>query len=199
MRMKQTVLLAVGMGLALAACKSGPTGRIKASDEGDLTGDTAAGAGVYNQQVPDAVGKLLALHRSTNTRVKSTMCVLGIDNQSAENLGDWEEQLYDLITNSINQSGDYITVSRRVVDRALQEGGMRQDDLLLPRYRRQFIEILETAGNPVEILLFPKLSSGTTTSGNTKQRDYLMTLEMIDVETGWQQNPSTKIRKEYTR
>ena len=201
MKNKQRKYLSIFVLVALTACTSGPSARIKGSDEGDLIGDKKAGAATYNTQVPEAVDKLLEGHRAANpnSRGTLTLCVLGVDNQSAENLLDWEEQLYQLITNSINQSGSYTTISRRTVDRALSEGGLRQDDLLLPRYRKQFAEILEKNGDPVALLLFPKLTTGTTDSGRKRQRDYLLTLELIDIASGAQRNFSAPIAKEYER
>lgn len=186
--------------VVLAAACASRSGRIKSEDEGDLVGRSAAGSAAYNQVIGEAMDDLLSSHSAAHSGTeRATVAVLGFENVGIEELLDWEEQLYDIITNQVNQSGRYRTVSRRFVDRALAEGNLRQEDLFLPRYRRQFIEILEAQGNPVELLLFPRLSTGTTTSGDTSQRDYVLTLELVDVETGWDDRHSAKVRKEYER
>lgn len=187
------------LALTALACQ-GPTGRVKDDTEGTLVGSRTAGAETYDRQVAEVVTKMLASHSAQHGVTRATMCVLGIENQGAEDLGDWSEQLYDTINVSINQSRAYRTLSRRVLDRALQESNLRQDDLLLPKYQRKFIEVLEAEGNPAEILVFPKISTGTTQSeGGVSQRDYLLTLELIDVARGWDDVHTAKVSKEYTR
>lgn len=184
--------------LALAACKD--TGRIKADTEGDLVGATGAGSAAYNQIVEEGVQKLLGSHSAqVEGTERMTLAVLGVDNQSSEELGDWGGQIYEELASSINNSGRYRTVSRRMVDRALQLSNARQDDLFIPAKRRDFLATLEAEDNPVQLLLFPKITSGTTQSGRTKQVDYVLTLELVDVLTGWDERFSSKVRKEYKK
>ena len=196
MRHKLAILLFTG--LALAACKD--TGRIKADTEGDVVGTTTAGAAAYGQIIQDGVQKLLGSHSAQAQGTdRMTLAVMGVDNQGSEELGDWGGQIYEQITTSINQSGRYRTVSQRMVDRALQVSNLRQDDLFLPAGRRKFIETLEAEDNPVQLLLFPKITTGSTAAGRTQQRDYMLTLELIDVTTGWDDRFSSKVRKEYKK
>lgn len=194
--MTRTLLLALGTVLALTSCRA--TGRIKAETEGDIVGTRTAGAATYNQIIEEGVQKLLASHSAqAQGTERLTLAVMGIDNRGSEELGDWAGQLYEEIATSINASGRYRTVSQRMIDRALQVTNQRQEDLLLPAGRRKFISILEAESNPVQLLLFPKITTGTTDAGRKSQRDYLLTLELIDVTTGWDDRFSSKVRKEY--
>lgn len=188
----------IALAAALAACKD--TGRIKADTEGDVVGTTTAGSATYNQIIEDGVQKLLGSHSAQNAGTeRMSLAVMGIDNQGSEELGDWGGQLYEQITTSINQSGRYRTVSQRMVDRALSISNLRQDDLLIPAGRRKFLETLEAEDNPVQLLLFPKITTGSTDAGRTQQRDYMLTLELVDVNTGWDDRFSSKVRKEYKK
>jgi hypothetical protein len=192
-----TALLATG--LALTACKSGPTARVMDDSEGEMVGNTQAGAAVYKSQVESVVQEMLASPLASNSNLeKAKLCVLRVENASAEELGDWSEQLFSLIRSSIDQSGRFGNLSTRTMDRALQEGGMRQDDLLLPKYQREFSAILESSGEPIQYLVYPRLSSGTTTSGKDSQRDYYMELELVAIANGESVTFTSKpIRKAY--
>ena len=197
---RMPVLIAAG-ALLLASCQSGPTARIKDSDEGNLVGINSAGSAVYEQQVEAVVQKMLAGEIASNRNLQQArICVLRVENRSAEDLGDWSEQLYSLISGSIDSSDRFGILSTRALDRALQEGDMIQDDLLLPKYQRKFVEILEAAGNPIQYLVFPSLTSGSTSGGSgVSQRDYLMELELVALENGESRKYSAKISKEYER
>ena len=54
-------------------------------------------------------------------------------------------------------------------------------------------------GQPFDYLLFAKLTSGTTEKNANYQRDYLLTLEMVNVNTGDFDKESATIRKGYHR
>ena len=45
--------------------------------------------------------------------------------------------------------------------------------------------------------MFGKLTSGTTESNHDYQRDYLLTLELVNVQTGHYDKEAAKIRKGY--
>jgi hypothetical protein len=57
--------------------------------------------------------------------------------------------------------------------------------------------VLEQQGQPIDYLLYATLTSGTTQSGKDYQRDYLLTLEMIDTRTGDYDKESAMLRKGY--
>ena len=189
----------VVVGLLAMSC-SGPEGRVMEDAEEDIVGNRAAGAETFDRLIEGAVQKLLLEHSAASTGVKHQIAVLEVENASAEELTDWQEQIYDKLDTSINQSERYVTISRRFVDEALRETRLRPDNLFLPKYRRDFIAVLEQSGNPVELLLFPKLSSGTTRGGDdTTQRNYLLTLELVDVDSGKSETFSQPVRKQYQR
>jgi len=126
------------------------------------------------------------------------ICFCGIENASAEELGDFKEQLYEIIDQQIVEAQVYDPISRRFVEAGLREGRLRPDELFLPNNQRTFVAIMEQHGNPFDYLLFAKLTSGTTRSnGSDYQRDYLLTLELVNIHNGSQQKTSEKIRKGY--
>ena len=189
----------VVLALAVVSC-AGPQGRIMEDSEQDHVGARAAGAAAFDRLVTGSVSKLLGSHHAAHAGAgKLKVAVLRIDNASAEELGDWQEQIFDLISTSVNQSGRYETVSVRYVDAALRETRLRRDDLFLPAKRRQFLGILERDDNPAQVLLFPKLSSGTTRGDGIGQRNYLLTLELVDVASGKDYRVAERIRKAYRR
>jgi hypothetical protein len=50
---------------------------------------------------------------------------------------------------------------------------------------------------PFDYLLFAKITSGTTESNKDYQRDYLLTLELVNVESGDSDKESAELRKGY--
>ena len=61
-------------------------------------------------------------------------------------------------------------------------------------------KILEQNGNPVDALIYPKLTSGTTHAGDgNTQRNYLLTLELIDVVNGKTDQVAERVRKHYSQ
>jgi hypothetical protein len=52
-------------------------------------------------------------------------------------------------------------------------------------------------GQPFEYLLFAKLTSGTTRENRDYQRDYELTLELVDIRTGEQDKQSAMLSKGY--
>ena len=200
--MKQSMIVALScllLVLASAACKSTPEGRIMGDSEEDYVGSKAAGSATYDRLIEEAVGKLLDRRSASNQGDSIRVAYLGVENKSAEDLGDLREQIYELIDTSIETSERYRSISKRFVDAGLRETGLTREDLFIPKHRRAFIEVLEASGNPVEYILFSKLTSGTTQGDSVKQRDYMLTLELVDVETGDFDKESARIRKAYTR
>lgn len=199
----KSMLLALLTGSLLAfgsvACKSTPEGRIMGDAEEDYVGSKAAGSTTYDRLIEEAVTKLLDRQSASNQGESIRVAYMGVENKSAEDLGDLREQIYELIDTSIETSQRYRSVSKRFVDAGLRETGLSRDDLFLPKNRRQFIEVLEANGNPVEYMLFSKLTSGTTVGDSVKQRAYMLTLELVDVETGDFDKESARIRKAYTK
>ena len=60
------------------------------------------------------------------------------------------------------------------------------------------VAVMEQAKQPFDYLLFAKITSGTTRSNNKDyQRDYLLTLELVDVVNLTTDKESAELRKGY--
>jgi hypothetical protein len=187
-------------GIASSGC-SAPRGRIMGEEEEGLVGYRAAGAETYDRLVEGTVGKLLDRVSASNRGLaKLRVAFLALENKTSEPLGSFHDQITELIDTSINNSERFQTISSRFVEAGLRESRLRRDDLFIPRHQRTFKEVLEQSGHPVECLLFGTLTSGTTRGGSDiKQVDYMLTLELIDIETGTNQKDSVRLRKEYEK
>lgn len=185
--------------LVLCACGS-PQGKIMTEDQGDLVGAKSAGSATFSRLIAGATNKLLEDHSaSTSGLGQLKVACLDVQNRGIEELSDWREQIYELIATSINQSDRYRTISREFVNAVLRETRLRPDELYIPAKRRLFLQTLETENNPVQVVIIPRLTTGTTDAGSTRQRDYLLTLELIDVVSGENRRVAEKLRKEYFR
>lgn len=211
------------MMLVLAAgCAGRQYGHLLAGDDKDLVGSHAAGAATWNPLVEQSVAQLLSrcppnvqpvafespegqltldagVVNSALTAGPANVCFVGIENKSAEELGDFKDQLFEQIDSQINQSEQFRGISQRLVQSALRETRLRPDSLFLPANREAFAGVLGKAGMPVDYLLFANITSGTTDRNKTSQRDYTLTLEMVNVHTGDFLKESAKIRKGYSK
>ena len=196
-------------------------GHILANQDKDMVGSHAAGAATWNPLVDEAVMKLLGRCPPTIQRVAfaeaaipvdpttkigsalangpASVCFIGIENKSAEELGDFKDQLYERIDTQINSTGDFRAISRRMVDAALLETRLRPDSLFLPVNRQVFADALGQKGTPVDYLLYATVTSGTTDRNKSSQRDYELTLEMVNLNSGEFLKESAKIRKGYSK
>lgn len=203
-----------------AGCAGRQYGHLLASDDKDLVGSHAAGAATWNPLVDQAVAQLLS-RCPPNVRPAgfagpdgvvidqevvhsafagpSTVCFVGIENKSSEELGDFKDQLIERIDSQVNANSGYRGVSRRLVQTALRETRLRPDELFLPNNRQIFAGVLGQNGSPVDYLLFATITSGTTDRNRTSQRDYLLTLEIVNLHTGDFLKESAKIRKGYSK
>ncbi|MCA9134088.1 MAG: penicillin-binding protein activator LpoB, partial [Planctomycetales bacterium] len=77
------------------------------------------------------------------------------------------------------------------------ETRLRPDSLLVPSNMQLFTAVLQRNGQPVDYLLYATLTSGTTERNSSSQRDYLLTLEMIDTRSGAYTKEQAMIRKGY--
>ena len=204
-------------------------GHILAKQDKDLVGSHAAGAATWNPLVDEAVAKLLGqcppaiksvAFQNASTPVNSapfstsalnpenhsalangpaTVCFIGIENKSAEELGDFKDQLYERIDTQINTADTFQAISRRMIDAALLETRLRPDSLFLPDHRQAFAASLGRQGAPVDYLLYATVTTGTTDRNKSSQRDYEVTLEMINMHTGEFLKESARIRKGYSK
>ncbi|QDS95352.1 hypothetical protein FF011L_41460 [Roseimaritima multifibrata] len=211
--LKQTSWIGpVAAAVLVGGCKSTQYAHILKSDDIDLVGSHQAGSAVWNPLVDEAVAKLLSRCPDVHaTRFETpdgqvvpnmpagpaTVCFIGIENKSAEEMVDFKDQLYERIDSQINGNGGFRSVSRRMVDVALHETALRPDSLYIPENRDVFAAHLGRAGSPINYLLYARITSGTTERNDTTQRDYLLTLEMVDLESGEYIKESATIRKGY--
>ncbi|MBN2490748.1 MAG: penicillin-binding protein activator LpoB [Planctomycetes bacterium] len=194
-----TGILALAGVVMISGCRT-PQGRIMGEEEQDYVGAKTAGSATFDRLIEETVTKLLNRQSAAQRALgQLKVAFLGVENKSIEDLGDFQEQIYEQIDTSINNSNRYRTVSDRFVNAALRDTRLRAEELFLPKQRREFIQTLEASGNPVEFLLFAKLTSGTTRGDDVKQRAYMLTLELVDVETGFNDKESTRVRKAYTK
>ncbi len=191
----------------LYGCRSHQFGHIVRDEQPDLVGSHVAGAAVFNPLIDEAVGKLLARQGQPVQEVgydgaeviatPKTVCFIGVENKSIEELGDFKDQIYQQIDTMLVQTKAFNPVSRRMVDVALRETRLRPDALLLPENMQLFTATLQRQGQPIDYLLYATLTSGTTVRNKSEQRDYLLTLELVNVRTGAYDKESAKIRKGY--
>jgi hypothetical protein len=202
--MAVTALLALGLCVTGSACRHKTHAKILRPDKRDMVGTTGAGAETFKPLVDAAVSQLLERHTAVQLAgspplAQKRICFVGVENKSSEEIGDFKEQIYEHIDLHIEHSQVYQPISKRYVDAALRDTGLRSDELFLPKNMRAFAASLEQQGQPVDYLLYAKITSGTTRKGDDMQRDYLLTLEMIDVATGDFDKESAMIRKKYDR
>lgn len=191
----------------LAGCRGHQFGHVIQGDQPDLVGSHAAGAEVFNPLVEEAVAKLLERNCTVYQEVTyqgaeelpapRSICFVGVENKSIEELGDFKDQIYQQIDTLLVQSQVFQPISRRVMDAALRETRLRPDALLIPENMRMFAGVLEQQGQPLHFLLYATITSGTTVRNASEQRDYLLTLEMVNVQTGAYDKQSAEISKGY--
>ncbi|MCG8650293.1 MAG: penicillin-binding protein activator LpoB [Pirellulales bacterium] len=216
-RLMTAAVLCFGM----MGCANRQYGHLLTSNDKDLVGSHAAGSATWNPLVDEAVAKLLsrcppavqpvAFDPATNNPLEtaqigsalvsgpSTVCFVGIENAGAEEMVDFKEQLYERIDTQLNATETFRGISRRVVDAALLQTRMRPDSLYLPDNRNFFAATLGREGSPVDYLLHAKITTGTTDRNKSSQRDYMLTLEMVNVHTGDSIKESAILRKGYSK
>jgi Peptidoglycan-synthase activator LpoB len=186
-------------------CRGYQYGHLLKNNQSDMVGSHAAGSEVYNPLVEEAVGRLLSSCESTpvvsddpnGMPGSRKICFVGVENKSAEELADFKDQIYQMIDAQINRSGQFEAVSRRMVDSALIETRLRPDSLLVPGNMQLFSSVLQRQGQPIDYLLYATLTSGTTERNSSSQRNYLLTMELVDTRTGSYKKEQAEIRKGY--
>lgn len=194
------VLLVLQIG-----CRGYQYGHLIKNDQADMVGSHTAGSEVYNPLVEEAVGRLLASCEMSPTSAMNVngdpacrkICFIGVENKSAEELADFKDQIYQMIDAHINRSGQFEAVSRRMVDAALIETRLRPDALLVPSNMQLFSSVLQRQGQPIDYLLYATLTSGTTERNTSSQRNYLLTMELVDTRSGSYKKEQAEIRKGY--
>jgi hypothetical protein len=208
--MPRVLVVALVAVLGLAGCRGTQYARVIQPGQKEMVGSHQAGQETYRPLVDEAVIKLLGRHDpqthvhmqvSTGPELlpppKMRVCFVGVENKTAEEIGDFKEQIYESIDSRLLECGTCAPISRRFVEAGLRETRLRPDQLFIPENMRSFIGIMEQQGQPFDYLLFAKLTSGTTRENKDYQRDYMLTLELINVQTGEQDKQSAMISKGY--
>lgn len=194
-------------GIGLGGCRGRQVAHVLDDHDQDMVGSHEAGAETYNRLVAETIAKLLGREFEQIQTVSHTtseygvpqkrICFVGVENKTIEEVGDFREQLYELIDSEISSSDAFQSVSRRYVDSALHLTRLRPDELFVPDNQRQFAAVMEQQNAPFDYLLFAKLTSGTTENNKDYQRDYTLTLELVNIHTGGYTKELAKIRKGY--
>ena len=200
-------LASCGGLVSFLGCRGHQFGKVLKDKQPDMVGSHAAGAETFNPLIDESVAKLLARQESVFQQVSQnelpppmspkSICFICIENKSAEELGDFKEQIYQQIDSQILASQQFRPISRRYVEAALRETRLRPDALIIPENLRTFAAVLEQQGQPFEYMLYATITSGTTQSNADYQRDYLLTLELVNIQSGEYDKESAKLRKGY--
>lgn len=194
--------------VVFGGCRGYQYGHLLKSDAPDMVGSHSAGGEVYKPLVEESVGRLLGACNVSpemmpvgpdGSILPRRVVFVGIENKSSEELGDFKDHLYELIDARINRSNEFASVSRRMVDTALRDTRLRPEDLLLPDGMQTLAAVLQRSGQPADYLLFATMTSGTTERNKSSQRDYLLTLDLVDVRTGVFTKEQAEISKGYHR
>ncbi len=198
-------LSAVGV---LAGCRNRQRAHVLKGDDKDMVGSHTAGAETWKPLIDESVARLLskscatiqqASHSTVDAQGQTsrTVCFVGVENRSGEEIGDFEEQIYEHIDSLISRDPHFRMISRRYVEAAMGECRCSIDALVTAKHQREFQEILERQDQPFDYLLFARITSGTTNSNGDYQRDYTLTLELLDIHTGESLKDFAELRKGY--
>ncbi len=198
------------LGLVLigeSGCRTQQTAQVLKPGDKEMVGSHAAGNETYTPLVDEAVGKLLGRHGPGGIQPASLVqgvqpgqlriCFVGVENRSAEEIGDFKENLFQRIDSRILQSQVFQSVSRKYVEAGLQQCRLRPDDLMVPNNMRMFTVTMEQMQQPFDFLLFATLTSGTTRANKDYERSYLLTLELVNVHNGQADKESAELDKRY--
>ena len=209
--MDSRALLAWGCLLAVltaGGCRGHQHARVLQPGDRAMVGSHQAGSETFRPLVQEAVAKMLARQHEIPTSMVAyseepiilapkRICFVGVENKSAEELGDFREQIYQCIDSKLSEGGMFLPVSRRFVDAGLRATRLRPDELFVPSNMQMFTMYMEQQGQPFDYLLYATLTSGTTRENRDYQRDYLLTLELVNVRTGHYDKQSAEISKGY--
>jgi len=184
------LLLSAVVIAALGSC--GSTGRVRGEGEEQLVGDKRAGTLTYDELIQQSTNKLVA-QAGMQARAQGPYRVafFGLDTKGAEELKDQLPAIYEQIEEILVNSGPFTVLSRKAVDRARQEIGLRDfDDLFIQKNRDAFLGVMGRDSQAPDVLVYGTTTTQTTDSSggwfsrDTKERRYSLSLEMIDAAKG---------------
>jgi hypothetical protein len=202
----------VGLGvLVLSGCRGKQYAKVEKPGDPQMVGSHAAGSETFKPLIDEAVGALLARHAAPPPQITPAstrgpeqvarppmrICFVAVENKSAEEIGDFKDQIYQIIDTRIVDSHVFQPVNKRFVDAGLEQTRLRPDQLFIPANMRVFTAVMEQQGQPFDYLLYATLTSGTTRENQNYQRDYLLTMEMINAQSGNYDKQSATLTKGY--
>jgi hypothetical protein len=201
------MLASAGNCAFFLGCRGTDVGVVKKDSDKDLVGNTAAGAETYKPQIEEALCKLLDRQNQASSGAvlgsniplpgPKRICFVGLENKSSEDLGDFKALIEQVIEQRLNRIPEFEQVSKRYTETAMRETRLRMDELVVPAKQRMFLASMEQQGMKFDYLLFATVSSGTTRGAGESQKDYLMSLELLEISTGKSQIESASVRKGY--
>lgn len=197
--------LTLAAGSLLAGCKSTQHAEVRDPAKPDMVGSHQAGTETFQPLVEQATQELLSRHcqptilptGAVMPQQPKRICFVAVENKSAEEIGDFKDQIYQIIDLHIVQSGVFQPVNKRFVDAGLAQTRLRPDALLVPQNMRAFAAVMEQQGQPFDFVLYATLTSGTTHENKDYQRDYLLTLELVSVVDGQYDKQAATLSKGY--
>lgn len=206
LRLSITVAILLCSTTVLSGCRGKQYAHVLSKSDEDMVGSHEAGAETWKPLIDEAVAKMLgractdvqtvSYTKENGTPVR-TVCFVGVENHSIEEVGDFREQIYEHIDAQVGQSDLFRMISRRYIEAAMVECRCRPDVLVLPEKQRQLQAALERVDQPFDYLLFARITSGTTRSNKDYQRDYLLTLELLDIHSGESLKEQATLSKGY--
>ena len=195
----------VAMAATAVGCRGKQYAHVLNNEDRNMVGSHTAGAETWEPLIQESVAKLLGRQHELVQQASASghigpkrICFAGVENSSGEELGDFRAQIYQKIDTCLNQSHEFEVINKRFVEAGLRECGLRPDQLFVPEGRRRFMQQMEELEQPFDYLLFATITSGTTQSnGKDYQRDYLFTLELVDMQTGHAEKEQAELRKGY--
>ena len=117
-----------GLTALAAGCRGKQFARVAQPGEADMVASHQAGAETFKPLTEEAVARLLGRHISQVHQVSHTsgpeelptpamrICFVGVENKSAEEIGDFKEQLYQVIdTKILDATGGNKTECARIL------------------------------------------------------------------------------------
>jgi len=197
-------LLFAASAVSAGGCRNIRHAHVLKDDDRDMVGSHTAGAETWKPLIDESVGRLLGRQADSIRQAgypeggyRKRICFAGVENRSSEEIGDFKEQIYQHVDTLLNQSDAFECINRRYVESGLKQCGLRPDDLFQPNNQRMFTASMEKLQQPFDYLLYATITSGTTTSNRDYQRNYMLTLELIDIHNGHSDKESAELRKGY--
>jgi hypothetical protein len=199
-----------GAAAIFPGCHGAQYARVIKPGEKQMVGSHQAGQETFRPLVDEAVTKLVARHAPGQPMMhqaslgpeplpppKMRVCFVGVENKTAEEIGDFKEQIYENIDTRLLECGTCTPISRRYVEAGLCQLRLRPDQLFVPDNLHMFVGLMNQQGQPFDYLLFAKLTSGTTRENKDYQRDYELTLELVNIHNGEQDKQTAALSKGY--